>query len=98
MGIGLFRRLATILAPLLVPACVNSWLWIALLTYRELTLAVLLSRAENTTLPVVVWSIWLNGGFGQAAALTTVMLCILVPIIALYWFVAYRSGIGPRAL
>jgi hypothetical protein len=47
---------------------------------------------------VVVWSIWLNGGFGQAAALTTVMLCILVPIIALYWFVAHRSGIGPRAM
>jgi len=26
------------------------------------------------------------------------MLCILVPIIALYWFVAHRSGIGPRAM
>jgi ABC-type sugar transport system permease subunit len=41
----------------------------------------------------------LSGGFGQAAALTTVMLCILVPIIALYWYVAHRSGIGgPRAM
>ena len=87
-----------ILVPILTPPILYGWLWIALLTYRELTLAVLLSRAENTTLPVVVWSIWLNGGFGQAAALTTVMLCILVPIIALYWFVAHRSGIGPRAL
>ena len=87
-----------ILVPILTPPILYGWLWIALLTYRELTLAVLLSRAENTTLPVVVWSIWLNGGFGQAAALTTVMLCILVPIIALYWSVAHRSGIGPRAL
>jgi iron(III) transport system permease protein len=87
-----------ILVPILTPPILYGWLWIALLTYRELTLAVLLSRAENTTLPVVVWSIWLNGGFGQAAALTTIMLCILVPIIALYWFVAHRSGIGPRAL
>ena len=87
-----------ILVPILTPPILYGWLWIALLTYRELTLAVLLSRAENTTLPVVVWSIWLNGGFGQAAALTTIMLCILVPIIALYWFVALRSGIGPRAM
>jgi iron(III) transport system permease protein len=86
-----------ILVPILTPPILYGWLWIALLTYRELTLAVLLSRAENTTLPVVVWSIWLNGGFGQAAALTTIMLCILVPIIALYWIVARRSGIGPRA-
>jgi len=87
-----------ILVPILTPPILYGWLWIALLTYRELTLAVLLSRAENTTLPVVVWSIWLNGGFGQAAALTTVMLCILVPIIALYWIVAQRSGIGTRAV
>ena len=39
MGIPLFRRMATILVPLLVPALVNGWLWIALLTYRELTIA-----------------------------------------------------------
>jgi hypothetical protein len=49
-------------------------------------------------LPVVVWSIWVNGGFGQAAALTTVMLCILVPIIALYWIVARRSGVALRTV
>ncbi|MBM4263508.1 MAG: iron ABC transporter permease [Deltaproteobacteria bacterium] len=87
-----------ILVPILTPPILYGWLWIALLTYRELTLAVLLSRAENTTLPVVVWSIWLSGGFGQAAALTTVMLCVLVPIIALYWYVAHRTGIGTRAM
>jgi ABC-type Fe3+ transport system permease subunit len=54
-------------------AILYSRLWLALLTYRELTLAVLLSRAENTTLPVVVWRIRLNGGFGPAAALTTII-------------------------
>jgi iron(III) transport system permease protein len=97
-GASTWNVVRRILVPILTPPILYGWLWIALLTYRELTLAVLLSRAENTTLPVVVWSIWLNGGFGQAAALTTVMLCILVPIIALYWFVAHRSGIGPRAM
>ena len=84
-----------ILVPILMPPILYGWLWIALMTYRELTLAVLLSRAENTTLPVVVWSIWLNGGFSQAAALTVVMLAILVPIIAIYWLVARRSGMTP---
>jgi ABC-type Fe3+ transport system permease subunit len=68
------------------------------MTYRELTLAVMLSRAENMTLPVVVWSIWLSGGFSQAAALTVIMLGVLIPIIALYWIVAQRSGIAPRAM
>jgi len=97
-GGSTFSVVRRILVPILMTPLLYGWLWIALLTYRELTLAVLLSRAENMTLPVVVWSIWLSGGFGQAAALTTIMLCILVPIIALYWFVAHRSGIGPRAM
>ena len=84
--------------PILMPPILYGWLWIALMTYRELTLAVLLSRAENTTLPVVVWSIWLNGGFSQAAALTVVMLAVLVPIIVLYWLVARRSGMAPQGM
>ena len=87
-----------ILVPILMPPILYGWLWIALMTYRELTLAVLLSRAENMTLPVVVWSIWLNGGFSQAAALTVIMLGALTPIIALYWIVARRSGITTRAM
>jgi iron(III) transport system permease protein len=87
-----------ILVPILTPPILYGWLWIALMTYRELTLAVLLSRAENMTLPVVVWSIWLSGGFSQAAALTVIMLGVLIPVIALYWIVAQRSGIAPRAM
>ena len=40
----------------------HAWLWIALLTFRELTLAVILSTSDNLTFPVVVWSLWLGGG------------------------------------
>ena len=97
-GASTWNVMRRILVPILSPPILYGWLWIALLTYRELTLAVLLSRAENTTLPVVVWSIWLNGGFSQAAALTVVMLGVLVPIIVLYWIVARRLGMGPRAV
>lgn len=77
-----------IVVPLLAPTLVNAWLWIALLTFRELTLAVLLTTRENITLPVVIWSIWVGGGFGDAAAISLIMLCLMVPIVALYWFVA----------
>jgi len=42
-----------------------AWLWIALLVFRELTLAVMLSTADNITFPVVVWSLWLGAGSGR---------------------------------
>ena len=61
--------------------------------FRELTLAVILSTADNITIPVVVWSLWLGGGLGQASALAMVMLAMMTPMIALYWLFARRQGL-----
>jgi iron(III) transport system permease protein len=85
-----FRR---IVIPLLAPTLLYAWLWIALLVFRELTLAVILSTSGNITLPVVVWSLWLGGGLGQSSALATVMLLLMTPVVALYWFLARRQGL-----
>ena len=84
---------ALIIVPLLAPTLLNAWLWIALLTFRELTLAVLLTTRDNMTLPVVIWSLWLGGGLGDAAAVAFVMLCGMIPIIGLYWLVARKTGL-----
>jgi iron(III) transport system permease protein len=84
---------ARISVPLLAPTLLYAWLWIALLIFRELTLAVLLSTADNLTFPVVVWSLWLGGGLGQASALAVVMLLMMTPMIAVYWLFARRQGL-----
>jgi len=83
-----------IIAPLLGPTLTYAWLWIALITFRELTLAVILTTRDNMTLPVVVWSLWVSSGFGQAAALTLIILVLMVPIVCLYWWVARKRGFG----
>ncbi|HEY7300994.1 MAG TPA: iron ABC transporter permease [Xanthobacteraceae bacterium] len=85
-----FRR---IVIPLIAPTLLYAWLWIALLVFRELTLAVILSTADNITFPVVVWSLWLGGGLGEASALAIVMLAMMTPMIALYWLFARRQGL-----
>jgi iron(III) transport system permease protein len=82
-----------VLCPLLLPTLMYAWLWMALMCYRELTLAVLLTKFENMTLPVFIWSTWATGAQGQAAALGLIMLVVMVPIVAVYWAVARRSGI-----
>ncbi len=91
-GASLRSVFRNILLPLLSSTLVYAWLWIALLVFRELTLAVILSTSGNTTLPIVVWSLWLSGGLGQASALAIVMLGLMVPIIVVYWLVARRQG------
>src|SRR5215216_1750157 len=92
-GASLWEAFRRISVPLLAPTLFYAWLWIALLTFRELTLAVILSTADNITFPVVVWSLWLGGGLGQASALAIVMLLMMIPLIVLYWLFARRLGI-----
>jgi iron(III) transport system permease protein len=81
-----------IVVPLLAPTLGYAWLWIALLVYRELTLAVLLTTRENLTLPVLIWNVWAGGGLGPAAALTLVLMALMIPLVALYWWLMRRHG------
>jgi iron(III) transport system permease protein len=84
--------LSRIVVPLLAPTLGYAWLWIALLVYRELTLAVLLTTRENLTLPVLIWNMWAGGGLGPAAALTLVLMALMVPLVTLYWWLMRRRG------
>lgn len=92
-GASRATALRRVIVPLLAPTLLYAWLWIALLVFRELTLAVILSTSANMTLPVVVWNLWLGGGLGQSSALATVTLALMTPVIALYWLLARRRGL-----
>jgi iron(III) transport system permease protein len=90
-GAAIGGVMTRVIVPLLAPTLIYAWLWIALLTFRELTLAVVLTSRGNITLPVVVWSMWLNGGLGRASAIALLLLALMVPIVVLYWIVTRRT-------
>ena len=93
-GMSLFAVLFWIYVPILLPALTGIWLWMALVTFRELTVAAVLFSPANVTLPVVVWNQWTAGAMGSAAAVTLVMLMVLTPLLFLYWLVAARRDTG----
>jgi hypothetical protein len=37
---------------------------------------------------------WTSGAFGNAAALSIVLLGLMLPLVALYWYVARRRGLS----
>ncbi|HLI20849.1 MAG TPA: ABC transporter permease subunit, partial [Stellaceae bacterium] len=96
-GVAAGTVVVRVLLPLLRPTLIYAWLWTALLTFRELTLAVLLTTRDNLTLPVVVWSIWQDGYFGRAAAITLLLMAMMVPLIGLYWWAMRRTGLREGA-
>lgn len=96
-GVSAGTVVTRVLLPLLTPTLIYAWLWTALLTFRELTLAVLLTTRDNLTLPVVVWSFWQDGVFGRSAAITVLLMAMMVPLIALYWWAMRRTGLREGA-
>jgi iron(III) transport system permease protein len=96
-GAGTGQVLRAVLAPLLAPSMLYAWIWIALLTYRELTLPVVLSSGTNLPFSVLVWSYVQSSSYGRASAAALIMLALMVPILLLYWTIARRVGIvSPR--
>jgi len=94
---GRFATLRDVILPILSPTLLYAWIWIALLSYRELTLPVVLSTDQKIPVSVLVWGYILSSGYGTASAVTLVMLLLMAPVLVVYWVVARRAGIvAPR--
>ncbi len=90
-GLGDLKVLWRILLPLLRPTIVISWLWMAVLASRELTVAVILTTSTgNITTPVLIWGLWQNGKLNESAAIALVFFGILAPLIAVFLWTTNR--------
>ena len=93
-GASLVDTLRLIIFPLLKPAFLFGWLWIALLTFRELTIPMILFSATNVTYSVAVWGLWYSGSFDAAAAANLIMLVLLLPLVIVYLRYAGKPGLN----
>jgi iron(III) transport system permease protein len=94
-GAGVAATLRGVLLPLLRPAILYAWIWVALLSYRELTIPVVLSTNDNQPLSVIVWGLVLSNSSGQASAVAVMMLVLMLPVLLVYATIARRAGIAP---
>jgi iron(III) transport system permease protein len=81
-GSSRVRVLRRIVLPLIARAVFNAWLWIGLLSYREVTMALVLSSAGNMVLATLVWQLWTNGLAPEVGALGVIFTLVAV---ALSW-------------
>jgi iron(III) transport system permease protein len=94
-GAGWFQTFRRIVLPLLVPGFVAGWIYILIVSVRELGSSVLLYSPGREVLSIAIWEMWRNGQFPELCALGLVMVGGLVVLVA----IAYKLGakIGVRA-
>lgn len=74
-GWGMTSR--RILLPLLLPAVVNGWIWVAVHAARELTASLMLYSPNSIVLPTLIWSMWEDGSLAQTCVLGLFLIVVL---------------------
>lgn len=86
----MFRRITL---PLLRPALVAGWLYIFIVSVRELSASVLLVTSESTVLAVVIFDLFESGKSNAVAALSVMLIITLVLIVIAVQRITGRFGI-----
>ncbi len=82
----LMRR---IVLPLVLPAFIGGWIWVASHSLRNFSVPLILATRENWVLSVVMWHTWEDGDPGQTAALGVLLIVALgVLTVGGRWLVA----------
>jgi iron(III) transport system permease protein len=93
-GASWFQSFRRIILPLLAPGLVAGWIYILIVSVRELSSTVILYSPGKEVLSIVIWEQYQNGELPQLAAVGMMMVGALVVLVA----VAYKLGakIGVR--
>lgn len=78
--------------PLLRPALITGWIYVALISLRELSSTVLLYSPGNEVLSIMIWDLWLGGETQALAALGVIMVLALSVMVFFFHRLGGRAG------
>lgn len=70
------RTLRRITMPLLAPAMINVFLWVAVHAMQELSMALMLYNPNTVVVSTMIWSMWQNGRTADAAVLGVILILL----------------------
>ena len=85
-----FRR---VIIPLMMPGILAGWVYVMIVSIRELSSSILLYSHNTRVLSVSIWEMWENGDTGELAALGVVMVGGLMLLVAVAYKLGARVGV-----
>jgi iron(III) transport system permease protein len=92
-GAGWWQVFRRIVLPLLVPGFVAGWIYIVIVSVRELGSSVLLYSPGKEVLSIVIWEQWRNGQLPELAALGIMMVGSLMLLVVVAYKLGARVGV-----
>ncbi|MGE5217358.1 MAG: ABC transporter permease [Chloroflexota bacterium] len=86
------RVLWKIVLPLIAAGVLNSWIWIGMLAYREVTMALTLYTRHNVVISTVVWQFWGSGWVPQVSALGVLLILFATLVVGTVRVLLSRVG------
>lgn len=86
------RVLWKIVLPLIASGVLNSWIWIGMLAYREVTMALTLYTRHNVVISTVVWQFWGSGWVPQVSALGVILILFATLVVGTVRVLLSRVG------
>ncbi|MQB02516.1 MAG: ABC transporter permease subunit, partial [Actinobacteria bacterium] len=93
-GASWWQMFRKVTLPLIMPGFLSGWVFIFLVSFRELGASILLYSSGNEVLSIVIWQLWENGGQGGLAALGVLMIAVMVTMVVVVHRLGARVGVG----
>ena len=95
-GVPWLKTFRHIVLPLLFPAIVSGWVFVALHAVRETTMALMLYSPSSRVISLLMWDTWQSGDVNKAAATGVVLMLVTGLIILTGRYVDQRRSRSPR--
>ena len=92
-GASLATAFGRIVLPLLKPGLIAGWIYIVIVSVRELASSILLYRPGTEVVAVTIWELWQDGQYVELSALGVMMILVLFCFVMLAELVGRRFGI-----
>jgi iron(III) transport system permease protein len=92
-GASWSNAMRRITLPLLTPSFLGGWVFVFLLSAKELSMSILLVSPQTPVVSVAIFELWENGQVGELAAFGVIWTLILVSVAIIYYLIARRYGV-----
>jgi len=89
-----FQTFRKVILPLLMPGFVAGWIYISIISLRELSTSILLYSYNSTVLSIMAFDLWEGGQYTYVCALGVLMVLLLVAMAYIARQLGARIGIA----